>query len=176
MRDVTRQIATAFRYKNTVINKPWLQVAALSWSCQILSVALQLTQLTQLTNVSKYLCSIFGWSLLLRRSKNGEFLHKTAISLKNCRVEQKNHSFLANWPDWALSSQHLLRVEADLSVHLTLGPLRLVVGLRSPSNSFILSSRLTITLHLYLLLFRTQLQKAFSANAGALWLWHSPPQ
>ena len=28
-----------------------------------------------------------------------EFLHKMAISLKNCRVEQKNHSLMARWHD-----------------------------------------------------------------------------
>ena len=55
-------------------------------------------------------------------------------------------------------------------------PLRPLVGLRPPSNSFILPFHLTITLHLCLLLFRTQLQKAFSLYAGALSLWHSPPQ
>ena len=43
-----------------------------------------------------------------------------AISSKNCQVEQKNYSLLANWSDWALIFQHLLRIEADLSVHLTL--------------------------------------------------------
>ena len=46
-----------------------------------------------------------------------EFLDKMAISLKNCRVEQNNHSFVPNWSDRGLSSQHLMTVEADLSVH-----------------------------------------------------------
>ena len=43
-----------------------------------------------------------------------------AITLKNSWVERKNHSFLANWADWELSSPHLLRLETDLSVHLFL--------------------------------------------------------
>ena len=62
------------------------------------------------------------WMVVIASSfEVNEFLHKMAISLNNCRVEQKNHSFLANWSDWALSFQHLLRFEVDLSPHLTLG-------------------------------------------------------
>ena len=70
-----------------------------------------------------------------------EFLDKMIISLKNCRVEQNNHSFLANWSDWGL------RLEADVSVHLFLDctfPRRLLDGLRPPSTSLILSLRLTM--------------------------------
>ena len=67
MRDVTRQTATAFHYKITVSNESWWHVAALSRSGKILSVALQLTRLT---TTSEYLCSTFGGSLLLRRSKS----------------------------------------------------------------------------------------------------------
>ena len=47
-----------------------------------------------------------------------EFLQKMAISLKSRPVEQENHSFLANWPDWALICQDLRRLFAVLSVHL----------------------------------------------------------
>ena len=57
-------------------------------------------------------------SLLAAISQIEEFLHKMAIALKNWRVEQKNHSFLINWPVCALSSQHLFRLNAVLSVHL----------------------------------------------------------
>ena len=70
-----------------------------------------------------------------------------AISLKNRRVEQKNHSVLASWSDWALSSQHLLTVKTDLSVHFFLActvPRHPLVGLLPPSTSFILSLRLTL--------------------------------
>ena len=51
-------------------------------------------------------------------------------------------------------------------------PLRPLVGLRPSSNSLILSFHLTITLHLCLLLFRTQLQKACSLYAVTLSFWH----
>ena len=47
-----------------------------------------------------------------------EFLHKMGTSLKNGRVRQNNHSYLADWPDPALSSQHLRRFLDILSVHL----------------------------------------------------------
>ena len=80
-------------------------------------------------------------------SKIDEFLHKMAISLKNCRFEQKNHSFLANWSDWGLSSQHLLTVEANSSDYLFLHCTALqylLVGLRPPSTSFIIWLRLTM--------------------------------
>ena len=102
-----------------------------------------------------------------------------AISLKNCRVEQKPDSLLANWPDWALSSQHLLTVEADLFVHLFLGctvPRHPLVVLRPPSTSFILSPRLTMSAASLSVLSKTQLQKAFSPNTHALSLRHSLPQ
>ena len=47
-----------------------------------------------------------------------EFLHKIAICLKNWRADQENRSFRVHWSDWALCSQHLLRLHAVLSVHL----------------------------------------------------------
>ena len=59
MRGATRQVATAFHYKITISNESWLHVAALPWSCNMLSVVLQFTQLT---NTSTYLCAIFRWS------------------------------------------------------------------------------------------------------------------
>ena len=79
-----------------------------------------------------------------------EYLHKMAISLKNCRVDQKNHSSLAWWHDLPfVSSDHLLRLLDILSVDL-------YTSVSLPQS-------------------KTQLQKAFSPNAGALSLWHSPP-
>ena len=44
-----------------------------------------------------------------------------AISLKNCRVEQQNQSFLSNWTAWAISSHCSLWLLSSLSVHLSLG-------------------------------------------------------
>ena len=56
-------------------------------------------------------------------------------------------------------------------------PLRPLVGLRPPSNSFILSFRLTITTaSLPDLVQNTTPEGVLSLNAGALSLWHSPPQ
>ena len=37
-----------------------------------------------------------------------EFLHKMAMSLKNCRIKQQNHSFLANRTNSALSSHYFV--------------------------------------------------------------------
>ena len=37
-----------------------------------------------------------------------EFLHKMAMSLKNCRIKQQNHSFLANCTNSALSSHYFV--------------------------------------------------------------------
>ena len=54
---------------------------------------------------------VFSWF------KIEEFLHELVISVKNWRVEQKYHSFLVNWPDWALCSQHMFKFNAVLSVH-----------------------------------------------------------
>ena len=87
-----------------------------------------------------------------------------------------NHAFLANWTDWGLSSYYCGHSKVARQFISLLVPLRPAVGLWPPANSCILSFRLTITLNLCLLLFRTQLQKAFSLYAGALSLWHSLPQ
>ena len=71
-----------------------------------------------------------------------EFLHKMAISLKNCPVEQKNHSSLIRWHDLPFSGDHRLRLLDILSVHLC--------------NSVSLPQS------------KTRLQKRLSPNAGAL--------
>ena len=47
-----------------------------------------------------------------------EFLHKIAISLNNCPVEQKNYSPLAGWHDLLFSGDHLLRLLSIMSVDL----------------------------------------------------------
>ena len=106
-----------------------------------------------------------------------EWLHKMAISLKTGRVKQNNHPSIAKWPDRALRSHHLRRFLVILSVHLcipvSLPPFHCVLWsafglLRIPSFSHSAS--------LYLLHSKTHLQKAFSLDAGALSLSHSPPQ
>ena len=79
--------------------------------------------------------------------KMEEFLYKMAISLKNGRVEYKKHSSLAKWNGLSLSCDHWLRLVDILSVDL------------DTSASLAHS--------------KTQLQKAFSANAGTFSLWHS---
>ena len=68
---------------------------------------------------SLFLCSRTLTLIVVDSSlKIQEFLDKMAISLKSGRVKQNNHSFLAHWPDRALSSQHLRRFSGILSVHL----------------------------------------------------------
>ena len=89
-----------------------------------------------------------------------QFLHNMVTSLNYCRVEQNNHSFLANWPDWALNSKHLLRPEADLSVHLFLSCTTSRRPPRLPSFSHFVSQCLP-----YL-----------TPNACALSLWQSQRQ
>ena len=131
-------------------------------------------QLTQLSKTSKHLCSTFGWSLLLHRSKLANSSATMAISLKNCRVEQNTHSFLANWlwlsahvqfpafaqtRDWFVCSSHPW-------FHCALWS---AFGLpRITSFSHFAS--------LYLLQSKIQHQKAFSPNTHALSLRHSLPQ
>ena len=78
-----------------------------------------------------------------------ECLHKMAICLKHCRVEQKNHSSLARWHDLPFSGDHFLRLLDILSVDLD-------TSVSLPQS-------------------KTRLQKAFSPNASALSLWHSLP-
>ena len=78
--------------------------------------------------------------------KTEEFIHKMAISLKNCQVKQQNHSLLANCTNSALSSDNFVSLFDTLSVPLSLGS---TVPFGRPSasfgNSFILSLCLTIT-------------------------------
>ena len=96
-----------------------------------------------------FLCfSVWKLTLVVLSSpfKVEEFLHKMAISLKNCRVEQKNYSSLARWHDLPFSADHLIRILDILSADL------------DTSTSLLQS--------------KTRLQKAFSPNAGALSLWH----
>ena len=104
--------------------------------------------------ISLFLCfSVWHLNLVVLSSsfKVEEFLHKMAISLNSCRIESKTHSSLARWHDLPFfSGDHLLRRLDILSVDLD-------TSVSLPQ-------------------FKTQLQKAFSPNAGALSLWHSPPQ
>ena len=50
-----------------------------------------------------------------------KILSEMAISLKNCRVKQQNHSLLANCTNSALSSDNFVSLFDNLSVHLSLG-------------------------------------------------------
>ena len=141
MQGATRQIATAFHYKITVSNESRLHVADLSWSCKMVPVALQLTQLTK---TSKHLCSTFRWSLLLCRSK------LTISSTKwqsPWRIVEWNRRIILSMPtdviEHSVSSISSDSMLICLFISL-LVPLRPLVGLRPPSNSFILSFRLTM--------------------------------
>ena len=100
-----------------------------------------------------YLCFLlFLWSRTLivivvdSSLKVAEFLHKTAIFLKNGRVEQQNHPFFANCTNSAFSSHYLVQFLNFLAGPLFLGS---TVPFGRPSasveNSFILSLCLTIT-------------------------------
>ena len=121
------------------------------------------------------------WSLLILRSsklKNSFLKRRSAW-----RTEESNRTIilplLNDLIERALSSQHLRRFSGILSVHLCLSstvPLRPLVGLRHPSNSFVLSLHLTIPSVSLSVLPRTQLQRVFSLYAGALPLSHSLPQ
>ena len=128
---------------------------------------------------SLFLCSRTLTLIVVDSSfKIQEFLDEMAISLKSGRVKQNNHSFLAHWPDRALSSQHLRRFSGILSVYLCILPL-----FHRSTASFGRLSASPDSLHsltsphyanrISLPQSKTQLQKAFSLNAGALSLWHS---
>ena len=78
-----------------------------------------------LVNWIRLCFSLFLWSRTLTLFvvdssgfKIKEFLHKMAISLKSGRVKQSNHPSLADLPNQALSSQHLLRFLGIVSDHL----------------------------------------------------------
>ena len=71
--------------------------------------------------ISLFSCtSVRGLTLVVADSsfEIEEFLHKMAISLKNCRFKQQNHSFLANWPDSRSSSHNPLWFLENWPVHL----------------------------------------------------------
>ena len=118
MRGTTRQTATAFHYKITVSNESWWHVAALSKSGKILSVALQLTQLT---TTSKYLCSRFEGSLLLHRSKSTNSSTKWQPPW---RIVDLNRKIILFLPTDLIEDSVIiicLWLEGSLSVHLALG-------------------------------------------------------
>ena len=80
---------------------PWMLV---HWICLCFSLFLCTRTLSLIVITSSF--------------KSDGFPHKMIIYLKNCWVEQTNHSFLANWPDWGLSSPHSLKLKADLTFYL----------------------------------------------------------
>ena len=141
MRGATRQTATAFHYQITASNESWLHLVALFWSCKTLSVALQLTLLT---NTSKYLCSTFEGSLFLRRSK---LANPSTKWQSPWRIVEWNRRIILSLPT-DLIEHSLSSICSDsrlICLFISpLVPLRPVVGLRPPSNSFILSFRLTM--------------------------------
>ena len=177
---------TSWRTEMTVKHEFWTQKNVSWWLIGTVRVPV---------NVSKWICLCFSLFLCVRTLNLivnhsswftiDRFLHKMRIFIKNWTVEQKNHCLLVNWPAWALCFQPVFRLDAVLPVDLCISvPKPLLLYFfgstspfgRPPSNSFILSFHLTIALHLFLLMSKTQLQKAFSLNAGALSLWHSPLQ
>ena len=113
---------------------PWMLV---HWICLCFSLFLFTRTLTLLVIASSF--------------KIEESLHKMAISLKNGRIEQNNHSYLFIWHGLPFSGDHSLRLLDILSVH------RLCIPFSLPQS-------------------KTRLQKTFSPNADALSLWQPPPQ
>ena len=119
--------------------------------------------------------------------RSEEFLHKMAISSKNYRVKEQNHSFLTDWTYWMFSSDYLLWLLDNIawpSVHPCLFStvsLRPLVGLRPPSKipsfSHSASLRLTMPAASASVLYKIQLQESVLSSCGcSLSLWHSPPQ
>ena len=92
---------------------------------------------------------------------------KSKYSFTKCqsfwKVEVNNPSFNEKWLDLAVSSQHLLRLFAILSIQLFFSVSRI--------HSFTMPA-----VNLSICQSKTRLQKAFSLHAGALSLWHSLPQ
>ena len=74
------------------------------WICLFSSVSLCGLTLTQVLVDSSF--------------KIEEFFHEMAISLENCWVEQKNHSFHARWHGLPFSGDRLLRSLDNLYYHL----------------------------------------------------------
>ena len=100
-----------------------------------------------------------------------KLLHKAAISLKSGRFEENYRSFLANWPDRALRSQHFrrfLHICLFICSFQSLPPFHVALWsafglLRLPSFYHFASLYL---MDLCLLQSNTHLQNAFSLHAG----------
>ena len=107
-------------------------------------------------------------NVVLAKKQNKTPIHDNKIIRT---VELLLLSFLARWNDLLLSCDHLLRVLDNWSDHHCIPvPLpQFHCTLWSPSkvSSFSHSASLWLP-HLWLLLYNTQLQKAFSLHAGAL--------
>ena len=117
------------------------------------------------------------WPLLIRRSKLKNFPTKWQSPTQIRRVQQQDQSFVANWTDRTLSSHYSLWLLDILHDYLSLGSTALFGRPSASVNipSFSHSAALSL-LHLCLTLSKTQNQEAFSLHAGALSLWHLPPQ
>ena len=61
------------------------------------------------------------WVVLDSSFKIKEFRHKMVTSSQNWSVARNNHSFLATWTDWALSSHYSLWLLGMFHDHPTLG-------------------------------------------------------
>ena len=175
MRGATRQVATAFHYKITISNESWLHVAALPWSCNMLSVVLQFTQLT---NTSTYLCAIFRWSFFCFfvqnwriPPQNGNLLEElssgTEESFFPCQLNWLNAQFplfTLTLGEFACSS--LPWFHCVLSSALGLRP-KFIHSLTLTYNHYCNSLRSAPN---------TTPEYVLSLNAGALFFWHSQPQ
>ena len=123
-------------------------------------------------NFSVPLCEGWLWLFLIRCSKLQKSFRKSQSPAQIWRVKQQNHSFLANWINWTLSSHYLLWLLGSLKnkslpwFHFSLWSVFGLLRIQSLSHSTLLS-----LFHLCLTLSKTQLQKAFSLYAGALSLW-----
>ena len=94
--------------------KSWLLVLQLSGFCRIPLMCGELPLNSPRSFVSTLVLVVVDSSWF----KIEEFLRKRAIGLTHWRVEQKNYSFLINWPAWAFCFQHLFRLNTGFSVHL----------------------------------------------------------
>ena len=163
--------------------KCWSLVVQLCCSYRISSICRQLPFKSLCFSV--LLCEGWIWLLLIRRSKLKNSSTKWKSTSQIWRVDQQNHSFLANWTNWALSSHYSLWILDILPAHLCIPvsspqfhcalwsafglPRKL---LHSPTLSLTFSRLFSHPASLCLpylcqLLSQTQFQKAFSLNAGA---------
>ena len=103
-KEVTSHVAHRGIWHSAGATKSWSSVVSLSSSCRSSLICRQLPLSPLCSFVRKLTLVQF---LICRRSEWKNF-SKKAISWKNWRVEQNNHSILANWTEGAPSSHYLL--------------------------------------------------------------------